>query len=147
MENEKQVIEINGIKMEVDLRHAKRIDTFRVGDPVKILIAEGKEVKAGIIVSFEEFKELPTIVVAYINSDYYHTGLKFAYINSKSSSEYEIILSDRDTLLSIDKASIVAKMDDEISKTEIEINEMKRKKEFFLKRFGVYFGEETTADA
>ena len=141
MENEKQVIEINGIKMEVDLRHAKRIDTFRVGDPVKILIAEGKEVKAGIIVSFEEFRELPTIVVAYINSDYYNTGLKFAYINSKSSSEYEIILSDKDTLLAVDKASIIESMDNEIAKKEIELSELKRKKDYFITRFGVYFGD------
>ena len=36
-EDNKRIIEINGIKMEVDLRNAKRIDTFKVGDPVKVL--------------------------------------------------------------------------------------------------------------
>ena len=30
-------IEIGGIKMQIDLRQAKRIDTFKVGDSVKIL--------------------------------------------------------------------------------------------------------------
>ena len=31
------IIEINGLKLEIDLRSAKRIDSFRVGDNVKIL--------------------------------------------------------------------------------------------------------------
>ena len=30
-EENKRVVEINGIKMEIDLRYAKRIDTFKVG--------------------------------------------------------------------------------------------------------------------
>jgi len=34
----KQIIEINGVKLEVDLSTAKRIDEFRVGDTVKVLI-------------------------------------------------------------------------------------------------------------
>ena len=33
---EKRIIDINGMKMEVDLRTAKRIDTFKVGDNVKV---------------------------------------------------------------------------------------------------------------
>ena len=34
----KQIIEINGVKLEVDLSTAKRIDEFRVGDTVKVFI-------------------------------------------------------------------------------------------------------------
>ena len=37
---EKRIIDINGMKMEVDLRTAKRIDTFKVGDNVKVLATE-----------------------------------------------------------------------------------------------------------
>ena len=37
MADEKRIIEIDGMKVEVDLRHAKRVDTFKVGDNVKIL--------------------------------------------------------------------------------------------------------------
>ena len=34
---EKRIVEIDGVKIEVDLRTAKRIDTFAVGDNVKVL--------------------------------------------------------------------------------------------------------------
>ena len=34
---EKRLVEINGIKMEVDMRSARRVDTFKVGDNVKVL--------------------------------------------------------------------------------------------------------------
>ena len=44
MENQNEnirTIEINGIKLEVDLRTAKRIDQFKVGDNVKVLKKNG----------------------------------------------------------------------------------------------------------
>ena len=31
MSNEKTIIEVNGVKLEVDLRQAKRIETLQVG--------------------------------------------------------------------------------------------------------------------
>lgn len=142
---EKQIIEVNGIKMEVDLRHAVRIDNFKVGDPVKILLVNDNSVKSGVIVEFEQFEKLPTIVVAYIKTDYFTSGLDFAYINQNSSDKYELIASDKDTLLSVDRASVIGKMDDEITKKEQEVIEMKRRKEFFIKRFGVYFQSVETA--
>ena len=38
MENNKKIVEIDGIKLEIDMRTAKRIDQFKVGDKVKILV-------------------------------------------------------------------------------------------------------------
>lgn len=137
---DKQIVEINGIKMEVDMRHAVRIDKFKIGDPVKILITSDNSVKAGVIVGFENFQSLPTIVVAYLKSDYWTTGIDFAYLNTKSSDKYELVASDENTLMSVDKSAIVSRMDDEITKKELEVEEMRRKKRFFLERFGVYFG-------
>ena len=84
---EKQIVKIGGIKMEVDMRHAKRVDTFHIGDPVKLLLTEGNSVMAGVIVGFEEFLTLPTIVVAYLSMDYFNSGLKFAYINTESADK------------------------------------------------------------
>ena len=43
MEDEKEymkTIEINGVKLEIDLRTAKRVDTFKIGDNVKVLKKE-----------------------------------------------------------------------------------------------------------
>ena len=39
MENEnKRIIEVNGVKMEIDLRQAKVIDNYKVGDYVKVKV-------------------------------------------------------------------------------------------------------------
>lgn len=38
MENEnKRIIEVNGVKMEIDLRQAKVIDNYKVGDKAGIM--------------------------------------------------------------------------------------------------------------
>lgn len=36
MEENKKIIEVNGIKMEIDLREAKIINNYKVGDSVKL---------------------------------------------------------------------------------------------------------------
>ena len=140
---EKQVIEINGIKMEVDLRTAKRVDQFKVGDPVKLLIVNGgdSEVKAGIIVDFECFESLPTIVVAYVAQSWSYQGLQFAHINAKSKDKYEIVAASTDTMLALDKQEILQKMEREIADTEIKVRDLKAKKHYFIERFGIYFGK------
>lgn len=92
-ENEyKRIIEINGIKVEVDLRTAKRVESFKVGDPVKFLRKEYNDTFKscpGVIVGFDEFQNRPTIIVAYIDASYSKTDLQFAYIN-KDSKDQEI---------------------------------------------------------
>ena len=59
MEN-KRIVEIDGVKIEVDLRSAKRIDTFKVGDNVKVLCKDYNnqfKVKPGIITDFANFTD------------------------------------------------------------------------------------------
>ena len=75
---DKRIIEINGIKMEVDLSTAKRVDEFKVGDAVKVL--RDKKVLSGAIVEFVNFRELPTIKVAVFSTDYW--GSKIEFINN-----------------------------------------------------------------
>lgn len=89
IEENKRIVEINGIKMEIDLRHAKRVDHFKVGDQVKVLIKEYPSYKSypGVIVGFDEFVNLPTIIVAYLDTSYGNTGVKFTFINANSRDE------------------------------------------------------------
>lgn len=143
MEEEKRVIEINGIKMEIDLRHAKRVDMFKVGDKVRVLVKNysGFVSYAGIIVGFDAFKERPTIIVAYVEPDAYSSNpLKFVYIN-QDSKDVEITAMT-DDFIAADKSVIIDQMDKTILKHEQEIEEMKAKKAYFLKYFGVYFSTE-----
>ena len=61
------VIEINGVKLEVDLRSARRIDTLRVGDRVKLLEKTsygGPIVHHGVVAGFDPFPSQPTIIVS-----------------------------------------------------------------------------------
>lgn len=81
MGDEKKIIEIGGVKLELDMRTGKttQIDTFKVGDNVKVLIKEYDSYKsyAGVIVGFDNFKERPTIIVAYLKMGYSEADIKF----------------------------------------------------------------------
>jgi hypothetical protein len=141
-----KVIEINGIKMEVDLRTARRIENFRVGDAVKILLTgssySSPEVHPGVIVNFEDFPTMPTIVVAYVKQGY-GGGLEFAYVNAKSADKYELVASTEDSQLAVSKSRTLEHLDREIEKHHAEIKELESKRKYFLERFGVYFGKVT----
>ena len=136
-----QVIEINGMKMEIDMRHATRLDTFKVGTPVKLLIKSAHsepEVKSGVVVGFEPFESAPTILVAYLCSSYNGAGIKTAYINTKTKDKYEIVASIDDHL-PFAKADILTKMDRKIATKQIEIEDLERQRKYFLDNFDCYF--------
>lgn len=137
---EKKIVEIHGVKLEVDLRNAKRIDTFSIGDKIKLLkkkYGDSYVVYPGVIVGFENFRELPTIVIAYLEHEYSTAELKFEYFNNKSE-DVDIVPTDPD-YLPLEKASVVDKMDKEITKKEMEIQDLKDKKRYFLTHFKKYF--------
>lgn len=140
---EMTTIEINGIKMEVDLRQARRIENFRVGDPVKILLTgssySSPEVHAGVIVDFEAFEKLPTIVVAYVKMGYGSGGIELAYINEKSADKYELVASSSDNLLAVDRGEVLNHLQRQILAKEAELAELTARRDYFNQKFGVYF--------
>lgn len=143
--DDKQVIEINGVKMEVDMRYAKRIDTLRVGSKVKVLVKgsySGPEVHAGVVVGFEPFQDLPTIIVCYLAVNYSEAKLEFAYINSGSADKYDIVASVDDDL-PIKKADVLARMDREVAKLNEQIADIERKRDYFLTHFNMHFAGES----
>lgn len=83
-----RTIEVNGVTLEVDMRYAKRIDQFKVGDTVKVLDNrnDSNEVRTGVITDFANFKELPTIMVAvYKVGDYWsHPTIEFIPYNANT---------------------------------------------------------------
>ena len=137
----KRIIEINGIKMEVDLRHAQKVESHKVGDRVRVLVksyGDSFHSYAGMIVGFDDFKERPTIVVAYVDASAYgNEPLKFVHIN-KDTKDTEIAAM-LDDFIAADKSVIVDCMDRVIIKHQEEIREMEAKKAYFLKYFGKYF--------
>lgn len=136
------IIEINGVKLEVDLRSARRIDNLQVGSRVKCLVKSYSEHKVhpGVIVGFEPFEKLPSIIVAYLDVDYSGVGIKFKSYNAKCD-DFEIVADLDNNALEVNKADMINKMDREIEKKRMELEEVESRKAFFLRNFGVYFSE------
>lgn len=144
MENEFiREIEINGIKVEVDLRTCKRIDTFKIGDNVKVLKKQyGEEYKvySGVIVDFVNFKERPSLVVAYFENSYSGVNIKFETI-TKDSKDIEIAPCLPHEM-KLNKDRVVDKFDIEIAAKEREADELRQKKQYFIDNFEKFFEEE-----
>ncbi len=142
MEKQTTVIEINGVKLEVDLRTAKRVDEMRVGTRIKVLKKEYSTHKVfhGVIIGFEPFQKLPTIIVAFANIDYSGAKIEFLYYNAKSE-DVEIVVANDDDVAALDKNDFLAHCDREIAKKELEITELRQRKSYFLDKFACYWRE------
>jgi len=136
----KTVIEVNGVKMEVDLRHATRIDQLVVGDRVKVLKKEYTDyrVYAGVVVGFEAFQKLPTIIVAYVKADFTDATVEFIYFNSESK-DVEIIKAIDDDTLDLSKPEVMKAFDRELAKLDVKARELKEKRAYVEKHFNAYW--------
>ncbi len=149
-EQKTQIVEINGQKMEVDLRHAKVIhQNLKIGTAVKLLEKSsygGSEVYQGVIVGFSMFTDEPTITVAYITSSYSSAELKFAHINeSKKSKEKWSLVPCVDDELPLNKVDLIASFDRKIEGYYRDIRDAEEKKAYFLKHFDQFFVVEDEA--
>ena len=139
-------IEINGIKVEVDLRTCKQITTYKIGDNVKVLRKEYNDqfnVYSGVIVDFVNFKERPAIVIAYFDRDYSGVSIKFETITQETKGiEIAPCLPHE---LKINKARVVDKFNIDIEKKEHEADDLRQKRDYFLENFGKFFEEEQDA--
>lgn len=141
MEKQTTIIEINGVKLEVDLRSAKRIDNLKVGDRVKCLVKSyggAMSTHAGVVVGFEPFPSLPSIVVAYLDTGYSSGTLKFQTFNSETK-DFEIVADLDNNAMEVDRSHILAQFDRETAKKRQEIEDIEAKRSYFLAHFGRYF--------
>ena len=139
MDENKKIIEVNGIKMEIDMRTVKVIDNFRIGDTIKVLVKGYSDYQShpGIIVGFDNFKKLPTIIIAYIDAKYSSADLKFVYYNSETKDTEICAANPSD--MPIEKQGIIDRMDKEIHDFETKITEVQAKKNYFNHHFNKYF--------
>lgn len=138
MEESKRIIEIDGVKVEIDLRIAKRVDSFKVGDNIKILDKEYDtyKVKPGIIVDFAEFQELPTIVIAVFEEGSWSStpNISFIYYNKNTSKKVEIVSCSEDEI-KVSKEGVIERFEREIQKKKNEYEDLKNKLEYFKTHF------------
>jgi hypothetical protein len=142
-----KIIEINGVKFEVDARTAtlRQIDTIRVGARVKVLkkkYNDDYEVHHGVVVGFEPFKDAPTIIIAYIETSYGSApAIKFLYFHAKSQEQ--IIISDENDKESLIASDITGQIDREIVKKKQEIQDLEDRRAYFLRSFQSYWNPMT----
>lgn len=137
---EKQVIEINGVKLEVDLRHARRIENISVGSRVKVLGKEysGYKVQHGVVIGFEPFEKLPTIIIAVLEMSYNEAKIGFVYYNAETKDTEVVVATDGDQN-AIGREEVCQFIDREIAKNEAAIVELNNRKAYFLSKFQTYW--------
>ena len=137
---EKRIIEINGIKMEIDLRNATVIDNYKVGDAIKVLIkgySDSYSSYVGTIIGFDNFEKTPTVVIAYLETNYSTSDIKFIYFNDKTKDVEITKINDWD--IPDKRSDIINKFNSEIEKKKIEIADIEKKQTIFENLFGKYF--------
>ena len=138
MSEDKRIIEINGVKLEVDMRSARRIDEFKVGDSVKVLDQRNdkNEMRSGVITDFANFKDLPTMMVAIYKEGSYWEKPTIEFIPYNANTEgIEIVGVSAEEII-VSRDTIVQKFDDEIAKKRDELNDLIIKRDTFIKYFG-----------
>lgn len=141
MDENIRIVEIQGVKVQVDLRNCKVIEEYKVGDQVKVLIKDYSDYKSypGVIVGFDDFPTLPSMQIAYLKEDYSKTEVKFLTFNSQTKDVQIAPLQALDKHFS--KANAIEKLDREMEKKNQEINELQQQKKYFESTFHKYFEE------
>lgn len=132
------IIEVNGVKLEVDLRVAKRIETLRVGSRVKVLTKEYQSTKVhpGVVVGFEPFNKKPTILIAYVNINWSDCELKIVSVN-EDSKDIEVVASIDDEIFA--KTDVTKLFDRQIAEAQRKVDDLEEKKSYFLRNFATYW--------
>lgn len=132
MSESSRIIEINGIKIDVDLSTAKIVDTYRVGQPVKLLkkrYSDTWESHPAVIIGFTPYAKRPAIELLYMDGSELKFETFYEGVESEIApfNEYEFKFS---------KADIVNRLNRKITENENELQELQSKKQAFLDNFG-----------
>ncbi len=129
-----RIIEINGVKFEVALRQAVRIDVLKVGQRVRVLTPQysGYTVHHGCVIGFEPFEKLPTVLVAYVELGYGKCEIKHIAYNAETT-DVEIVASiDSERL---DKETAERVLERDIAKAEKDVQDAKDRLAYFRQTF------------
>lgn len=117
---------------------AIRAEVLKVGDPVRVFVKPSygeAAVHTGVIVGFEPFKEMPTIIIAYVEVSYNKAEMKMLYFNEKSTGT-EILPAVADCNIDIEHSRVLDFFDSEETKALATVDEIRAKRRYFEKYFG-----------
>jgi hypothetical protein len=140
-ENSKRIVEIDGVKLEIDLRTSKVVDHYKVGDPVRVMLDDtyGSPIRAGVIVGFCEFEKNPAIEVLVLDESY-SSNVNFKTITIVSGKENKAQIAPYEKYAGfVSQSNVVTRFDREIQKKELELADLKLKKKYFIDDFAKAF--------
>jgi hypothetical protein len=97
------------------------------------------------VIGFEPFKDLPTIVVAYVEEDWLKYEIKVVAINSKQENFDLIAAVDPD--FSIDREVIIKRFDRQVAAKRREIEAIEEQRRYFETNFKAYWAQVSRQDA
>ena len=131
------IIEVAGVKLDIDERTAKTVESYKVGDAVKVLIkqyGDTWEACPGVIIGFAAFANRPGIEVLYLSCRYSSTEVKMALLTAESKDLEIAPMSDYE--VAFDRADVLDRMDGEIQKGREAVRLLETKRAAFVKFFG-----------
>ena len=137
----RNIVRVGNIEMDVAIKSMRSIQTFKVGDPVKLLKKAAsyskQETMAGVIVSFDNYESSPAIVVLAMKGSYGDVDFQFITI-SEMGVDYDMIhYSGYEQLFTRD--NVMRIFDRKIAEMELKLNEMNAKRAYFDQNFASAF--------
>ena len=140
---EMQTYLIQGTHFEISRAPDHNPEKFvRIGDRVKIM-KKGYDkwnTYPGVVVSFDDFKGLPTINIVYVDVSYSSCNLVMIAYNDEAKDIKVVFLPDDSKELDVDRSATIDRFNSEIEKKKNELSELIYKKAYFEKNFGKFFG-------
>lgn len=123
--------------MEFDERTATTVETYKVGDTIKVLRKKYSswQVSWGVIVGFANFKDHPSIEILTI-SDPEYSSAEVEILTFNSETENVEIAPANEYEPAFNRSKVIERFDKMIREKENEISVLQRKKNAFIRYFG-----------
>lgn len=133
-----QIIEVGGTKIEIDFSRARKIETFKVGDCIKIFKKKYSDWKLypAIITGFASSDEMSGIEVTYLETEYNSATMKCEVVTAETKETIIASISSNENYMSFNTLTELLARD--IDKKEMELAEAKSKLKFFKDFYGKY---------
>ena len=136
-----QQIEVKGQSFEVQTQAVVR-STIKIGDRLRILkksTYSDPVVCDGIVIGFEPFKTLPSIVIAYIDDTYSNIDVKFLVWNDSTKDVEITVALDDPFKKNLDHYA--TRIEQKATKLEQEAREVRQKLDYMRSKFGMTSGQ------
>jgi len=116
---------------------------FKIGDKVKLYIKDyNNSIYPGVIVGFDDFKDLPTISILYIQ----YGEIKLIGLNEVNKDTVQIIPSNEASMLDDNFQTVLFSLNQKIVEAQSRLTELKLKRDFYIKHYGKDLNKTDSAD-